>query len=253
METIRAEVDGPVTVVTIVRPEVRNAVDPSTARALVEAFERFEADPASSVAVLTGAGGTFCAGFDLTSLAQGGPFLSETGPSPMGPARMVLTKPVLAAVEGYAVGGGFELSLWCDLRIAARDAVFGVFNRRFGIPLVDLGTVRLPRLIGLSRAMDLILTGRAVGGEEAFDMGLVNRLVESGGAFSAAVELAQDLARLPQTCLRNDRMSALEQWGMGLDEAMRNELRHGLESIASGELAAGAQRFASGEGRHGEP
>jgi enoyl-CoA hydratase len=253
METVRYVVDGPVAVVTIDRPEVRNAVDPPTARALVEAFERFESDPAASVAVLTGAGSTFCAGFDLKALAGGEPFLIETGPSPMGPARMELGKPVIAAVEGYAVGGGFELALWCDLRVAARDAVFGVFNRRFGVPLVDLGTVRLPRLIGQSRAMDIILTGRPVSGEEAFDIGLGNRLVETGQALSSAVALAGELAGLPQTCLRNDRLSALEQWGMPFDQAMGNELRHGMESIAAGELTAGAERFASGAGRHGTP
>jgi enoyl-CoA hydratase len=252
METVRYEAEGPVVVVTIDRPEVRNAVDPSTARALVDAFERFDAEASASVAVLTGAAGTFCAGFDLKSLAGGAAFLSETGPSPMGPARMQLGKPVVAAVEGYAVGGGFELALWCDLRVAARDAVFGVFNRRFGVPLVDMGTVRLPRLIGHSRAMDLILTGRGVTGEEAFDIGLANWLVEPGRAVDAAVELARDLARLPQACLRHDRASAIEQWGMSFDEAMRNEYRHGMASIEAGEMAAGAERFAAGAGRHGE-
>ena len=252
METVRYEADGPVVVVTIDRPEVRNAVDPPTAEALVEAFERFDTDPAPRVGVLTGAGGTFCAGFDLKALAGGGPFLAETGRSPMGPARMQLGKPVIAAVEGYAVGGGFELALWCDLRVAARDSVFGVFNRRFGVPLVDLGTVRLPRLIGQSRAMDLVLTGRAVQGEEAFDIGLANRLVEPGDALTAAVDLARQLARLPQTCLRNDRLSVLEQWGIPFEDAVRNEFRHGLASFGSGEAASGAARFASGAGRHGE-
>jgi enoyl-CoA hydratase len=252
MEAVRYEADGPVVVVTIDRQAVRNAVDPPTAGALVEAFERFDADPSVSVAVLTGAGGTFCAGFDLKSLAGGGPFLAEMGPSPMGPARMQLGKSVVAAVEGYAVGGGFELALWCDLRVSARDAVFGVFNRRFGVPLVDLGTVRLPRLIGHSRAMDLILTGRGVSGEEAFDMGLANRLVEPGVALDAAVELARDLARFPQVCLRSDRLSAIEQWGMAFDDAMRNEYRHGMEALSGGEFALGAERFAAGAGRHGE-
>jgi enoyl-CoA hydratase len=252
MDTVRYEPQGHVVVVTIDRPDIRNAVDPATAAALVEAFQRFDADPALSVAVLTGAGGTFCAGFDLKSLADGGAFLAEAGPSPMGPARMVVGKPVLAAVEGYAVGGGFELALWCDLRVAARNAVFGVFNRRFGVPLVDLGTVRLPRLIGHSRAMDLILTGRAVSGEEAFEMGLANRTVDPGEALGAALELAQGLARLPQACLRNDRLSAIEQWGLPFEEAVRNEIRHGIATIASGEAGAGAGRFASGAGRHGE-
>jgi enoyl-CoA hydratase len=252
MATVRYEVEGPVVVITIDRPEVRNAVDPTTASALVEAFQRFDADPEESVAVLTGAGGTFCAGFDLKSLARGGPFLSETGPSPMGPARMQLSKPVVAAVEGYAVGGGLELALWCDLRVAARDAVFGVFNRRFGVPLVDGGTVRLPRLIGHSRAMDLILTGRAISAEEGFDAGLVNRLVGSGSALEAAMGLARDLANLPQTTLRNDRLSTLEQWGLPFNEALRNEFRHGMESMGSSDMAEGAERFASGAGRHGE-
>src|SRR5437667_1337184 len=214
METVRDEADGPVVVVTIDRPEVRNAVDPPTAEALVEAFERFDADPAPRVGVLTGAGRTFCAGFDLKALAGGGPFLAETGRSPMGPARMQLGKPVIAAVEGYAVGGGFELALWCDLRVAARGSVFGVFNRRFGVPLVDLGTVRLPRLIGQSRAMDLVLTGRPVEADEAFDIGLVNRLVEPGQALATSLALAQQLAALPQATMRHDRLSALEPWGL---------------------------------------
>jgi enoyl-CoA hydratase/carnithine racemase len=252
MDAVRYEADGPVAVVTIDRQAVRNAVDPPTAQGLVEAFERFDADPSANVAVLTGAGGTFCAGFDLKSLAGGVPFLAEAGPSPMGPARMQLGKPVVAAVEGYAVGGGFELALWCDLRVVASDAVFGVFNRRFGVPLVDMGTVRLPRLIGHGRAMDLILTGRGVTGEEAFDIGLANRLVEPGGALDAAMELARELARFPQACLRNDRQSAIEQWGMTFEDAMRNEFRHGMESIGAGETAAGAERFAAGAGRHGD-
>jgi enoyl-CoA hydratase len=252
VESVRYEADGQVVVVTIDRPEVRNAVDPVTAEALVEAFERFDGDAGLSVAVLTGAGGMFCAGFDLKSLSRGGLFLDETGRSPMGPARMQLGKPVIAAVEGYAVGGGFELALWCDLRVAARNAVFGVFNRRFGVPLVDLGTVRLPRLIGQSRAMDLILTGRAVGAEEAFDMGLVNRLVEEGEVLAAGVALAKELASLPQTAMRHDRSSALEQWGLTFEEAMKNEFHHGIASIESGESAEGAGSFAKGAGRHGE-
>jgi enoyl-CoA hydratase len=253
MSTVRYEVEGPVAVVTIDRPEVRNAVDPATAMGLVDAFTRFELDTGTAAAVLTGAGGTFCAGFDLKSLAQGGPFLSESGHSPMGPARMKLSKPVIAAVEGYAVGGGLELSLWCDLRVAALDAVLGVFNRRFGVPLVDGGTVRLPRMIGQSRAMDLILTGRALPAEEAFDWGLVNRLVPKGEALEAAVGWARELAGLPQAALRNDRLSALEQWGIGFDEAIRNEFRHGMASLSGGHAAQGAERFASGAGRHGEP
>jgi enoyl-CoA hydratase len=252
MDAVRFEADGPVAVVTIDRPEVRDAVDPDTAAALVAAFDRFDRDARLSVAVLTGAGGTFCAGFDLKALARtGGPKVSEEGASPMGPVRMVLGKPVLAAVEGFAVGGGFELALWCDLRVAARDATFGLFNRRFGVPCIDLGTVRLPRLIGHSRAMDLLLTGRAVPAHEAFDIGLVNRLVEPGRALEEAVGLARELATFPQTALRNDRLSAIEQWGLPFGEAMRVELRHGLETIASGEALSGAERFAGGDGRHG--
>jgi enoyl-CoA hydratase len=252
MGAIEMRTDGPVAVVTIDRPEVRNAVDPSTSDALVEAFEAFDADRSLAVAVLVGAGGTFCAGFDLKALAGGARFrVGTTGRSPMGPAGMRLGKPVLAAVEGYAVGGGFELALWCDLRVAARDATFGVLNRRFGVPLVDGGTVRLPRLIGHSRAMDLILTGRAVGAQEAFEIGLVNRLAEPGRALEEALELAHALAALPQAALRGDRRSAIEGWGLGEDEALANELRHGMEALASGEALAGAERFASGEGRHG--
>ncbi len=250
--TVRTETDGPVAVVTIDRPEVRNAVDPATAAGLVETFQAFDADAAAYVGVLTGAGGTFCAGFDLKALSAGAPFsLMEDGPSPMGPARMVLTKPVIAAVEGYAVGGGFELALWCDLRVAAENAVFGVFNRRFGVPLVDGGTVRLRRLIGHSRAMDLILTGRPIHAGEAFDVGLVNRLAEPGTALAIAVDLAREIAAHPQTTVRTDRLSAYEQWGLSFGEALRNETRRGLESLASGEGAGGVGRFASGAGRHG--
>jgi len=253
MSTVLFETDGEVAVVTINRPEVRNAVDAPTAAALAEAFRRFDADEGLAVAVLTGAGGTFCAGADLKAVAAGqGRRISEDGvEGPMGPSRMLLSKPVLAAVEGYAVAGGLELALWCDLRVAARDAVFGVFCRRWGVPLIDLGTVRLPRLIGHSNAMDLILTGRGVSGEEALRMGLANRLVERGGARGAAVELAHQLARFPQRCLRADRLSAYEQWAMPFEEAMRNEFRGGAEVIRSGETLAGAARFAAGAGRHG--
>jgi len=252
--TIRVEVDGAVAVVTIDRPEVRNAVDRRTASALVEAFEAFDADPALRVAVLTGAEGTFCAGADLKALAAGqAPAVTAEGPSPMGPVRMRLGKPVLAAVEGHAVGGGLELALWCDLRIAATDAVFGLFNRRFGVPLVDLGSVRLPQLVGASRALDLILTGRPVGAEEALAMGLVNRLVPRSEALEEAVRLARALCEAPQTALRNDRLAAYEGLGLPYEEAWRNELRRGLATIASGETADGAGRFAGGSGRHGQP
>jgi enoyl-CoA hydratase/carnithine racemase len=254
VSSVRVEHDGPVTVVTIDRPRVRNAVDPATSADLVDAFKAFDADGDRYVAILTGAGGTFCAGFDLKALASGASFLPAKGErSPMGPARLLLGKPVIAAVEGYAVGGGFELALWCDLRVAARDAVFGVFNRRFGVPLVDGGTIRLPRLIGLGRAMDLILTGRGVSGDEALAFGLVSRLAEPGRSLEEALTLAGEVARHPQTTLRNDRLSAYEQWPLPFEEAMANELRRGLASIASGESAAGARGFATGAGRHGRP
>ena len=239
--------------VTINRPDVRNAVDSATAAALATAFKEFEADDALCAAVLTGAGGTFCAGADLREVAEGRrATVEENGPGPMGPTWLQLSKPVIAAVEGHAVAGGLELALWCDLRVAARDAVFGVFNRRFGVPLIDLGTVRLPRMIGHGRALDLVLTGRAVSGEEALQMGLVNRLVERGEALAAALELAHTLAAFPQHGLRADRMSVYEQWSLPWEEARRNELKHGLQVLASGESRAGAQRFASGVGKHGK-
>ena len=252
--TLRVTVGGPVTVVTIDRPEVRNAVDSATAAALRQAFEDFEADSDARVAVLTGAGGHFCAGADLKAMAAGDRRpVPDDGPGPMGPTRTTLSKPVIAAVEGYAVAGGLELALWCDLRVAAEGAVLGVFCRRFGVPLVDLGTVRLPRLIGHSRAMDLILTGRAVPADEALGMGLVNRVVHDGRALEAAVALAGDLAALPQHCLRSDRQSVLEQWGMTEGEAAVNEARRGRQVIASGEARQGAAHFAGGAGRGGEP
>jgi enoyl-CoA hydratase len=252
--TVRVEHDGPVSIITIDRPERRNAVDGATARALADAFRAFEADDARSVAVLTGAGGTFCAGADLAAmLDETGNTMSDEGDGPMGPTRMVLDKPVIAAVEGYAVAGGLELALWCDLRVAARDAIFGVFCRRWGVPLIDGGTVRLPRLIGQSHALDLILTGRGVSGEEARQIGLANRLSEPGRALEDATALAHELARLPQTCLRNDRHSTYEQDGRSLDDALANEWRHGRASIAAPEVGDGLRRFAAGEGRHGAP
>jgi enoyl-CoA hydratase len=244
--------EGRVVVVTIERPDVRNAVDAPTALALTAAFERFAADDGADVAILTGAGGTFCAGYDLRSLAEGqARELSDAGPAPMGPSRMLLPKPVIAAIEGYAVAGGLELALFCDLRVAARGSVMGVFCRRFGVPLVDLGTIRLPRLIGHSRAMDLILTGRPVEAREALEIGLVNRVTEAGGALAVALELAKNLSALPQAALRNDRLSAIEQWDLPLDAAIRNELRYGRETLASGQSRGGARRFAGGAGRHG--
>jgi enoyl-CoA hydratase len=250
---VRYEVRGPVAVVTIDRPQRRNAVDAPTAAGLVEAFRAFDSDEALAVAVLTGAGGSFCAGADLKAIAEGqGLNVAEDGDGPMGPTRMKLGKPVLAAIEGHAVAGGLELALWCDLRIAARDAVLGVFNRRFGVPLVDLGTIRLPRLIGQSRALDLILTGRPVGAVEALQLGLVNRVAEPGQALADALELAGQIAAFPQAGLRNDRLSVLEQWGLTGDQAMANELRLGLATLASGESGQGAARFAAGDGRHGQ-
>jgi enoyl-CoA hydratase len=250
--TVRVDDDGPVRIVTIDRPEVRNAVDEPTREALAAAFRAFDEDERASVAILTGAGGVFCAGADLKAFAAGKKRRrTEDGDGPMGPTRMILGKPVIAAVEGYAVAGGLELALWCDLRVAAEDAVFGVFCRRWGVPLIDLGTVRLPRLIGQSHAMDLILTGRGVSGEEALRMGLANRLTAKGEALAGALALARDLAALPQRCLRSDRLSALEQWSLGWREAMLNEFHRGMTVINSGESREGATRFASGAGRHG--
>ncbi|MEV1248286.1 crotonase/enoyl-CoA hydratase family protein [Nonomuraea sp. NPDC049750] len=243
--TVRMEREGQVTTVILSRPEVRNAVDRKTADALVDAFRAFEESDAA-VAVLWGEGGTFCAGADLKTLDN---HVGEDGDGPMGPTRMRLSKPVIAAVAGHAVAGGLELALWCDLRVAEEDAVFGVFCRRFGVPLIDGGTVRLPRLIGTSRAMDLILTGRPVGAREAYEMGLANRVVPTGTARRQAEELAREIAGFPQTCLRGDRLSALEQDGLPEREAMRNELRHGLVSLP--DAVGGAARFAAGAGRHG--
>ena len=250
--TVNVSAVGRVAVIELARPECRNAIDAATAAALVRAFRAFDADPALDVAVLTGAGGHFCAGADLKAVAAGDLLrVAPDGDAPLGVSRLRLTKPVIAAVEGYAVAGGLELALWCDLRVAASTAIFGVFCRRFGVPLVDLGTIRLPRLIGHSRAMDLILTGRAVGAEEALAMGLANRVVAPGEARAAAIELAAAIARHPQQCLRHDRLSALEQWDLTEAEAIANEIRHGRVALDSGETASGAQRFAAGFGRHG--
>lgn len=249
---MRVEDVGPVRVVTLDRPERRNAVDRATAEALAAAFREFDSDESLSVAVLTGAGGTFCAGADLAAVAAGDPNRVEAdGDGPMGPTRLALGKPVIAAIEGYAVAGGLELALWCDLRVAAQDAVLGVLCRRLGVPLIDLGTVRLPRLIGHGRAMDLILTGRPVGADEALAMGLVSRVVPPGTALDHAVTLARELAALPQQCLRSDRMSAIEQWDLDVEAATANELRRGRQVLAGGETAEGARRFADGAGRHG--
>ena len=244
--------DDRIQIVTINRPRVRNAVDRATAEELAEAFRNFDKDDAADVAILTGASGNFCAGADLKARSTGdGNHISGDGDGPRGPTRMLLSKPVIAAVEGYAVAGGIELALWCDLRVAASNAVFGVFCRRFGVPLVDLGTIRLPRLIGLSHALDLILTGRGVSGEEALRMGLANRLTEPGNALEGALMLARTIASFPQLCMRSDRLSVYEQWSRDWDSAMRNEFRRGSEVVASGETRSGASRFAGGEGRHG--
>lgn len=253
MSVVEFATEGDIAIVTINRPDARNAVDRPTAAALADAMRRFDGDGALLVAILTGAGGTFCAGADLKAVATDrGNRVTPSGDGPMGCTRMLLSKPVIAAVEGYAVAGGLELALWCDLRVAARDATFGVYCRRFGVPLVDGGTIRLPRLIGMSRAMDMILTGRGVSGEEAFAIGLANRIVEPGNALAAARELAGRIAGFPQRCMRSDRMSAYEGWGLGLEDAVKNEYRHGIETINSGETRAGAERFASGVGRHGK-
>lgn len=256
---MEVEVERQVPVYTVIlnRPEVRNAIDPKTAGLLAEAFREFARDEESRVAVLWGAGGTFCAGADLKSLARDpGSWTGRLRPDvddegPLGPTRMLLPKPVIAAVSGYCVAGGFELALWCDLRVAEEDAVFGFFDRRFGVPLIDGGTCRLPRLIGLSRALDLILTGRPVEAREAFEMGLVNRLVPQGKAREEAEELARRLASFPQLCMLKDRLSAYHSLDMGLREALAFEFRGGMEVIGSGEPFGGAARFVSGEGRHG--
>ncbi|WP_290584722.1 crotonase/enoyl-CoA hydratase family protein [Alicyclobacillus sp.] len=246
---------GRVCTVILNRPEVRNAIDRDTARALADAFRAFEADDALDVAVLWGAGGHFCAGADLKALAAGrGNDLNVdmTRDGPLGPTRMALSKPVIAAVSGYAVAGGLELALWCDLRVVERTAVFGVFCRRFGVPLIDGGTQRLPRLIGMSRAMDLILTGRPVGAKEAYDIGLANRLVEPGQARMEAERLAEALAAFPQGCLRSDRLAVYAGLGQDLAEGMRREFQFGARVLAGEDALAGAARFCDGEGRHGQ-
>jgi enoyl-CoA hydratase len=255
-DAVLVERDGPVTIVSINRPHCRNAVDGLTARKLYDTFLAFDADNDASVAVFTGTGGFFCAGADLKAVAVGDINKKrEVGGhntiAPMGPSRLRLSKPVIAAIEGFAVAGGMELALWADMRVVAEDATFGIFCRRFGVPLIDLGTIRLPRLIGHSQATDLILTGRPVGGPEALRMGLANRLVAKGEARAEAIGLAHEIARFPQTCLRADRLSALRQWDLAEEDAIANEMRGGLEVIASGETLAGATRFASGAGRHG--
>jgi len=256
MSTVSVERDAEIWIVTLNRPAARNAVDGPTAKLLVDAFRAFDADADAKVAILRGCGEHFCAGADLKAVAKGDREKKrEVGGhntmAPMGPSRLRLSKPVIAAVEGFAVAGGMELALWADMRVVAEDATFGIFCRRFGVPLIDLGTIRLPRLIGHSQAIDLILTGRPVGGPEALRMGLANRLVPKGETRAHAVALAKDIARFPQTCMRADRLSALRQWDLSEEEAIANEMRGGLEVIASGETLSGATRFASGKGRHG--
>jgi enoyl-CoA hydratase len=257
MAKVAVEKEGAITIVSIDRfAEARNAVDPETAVLLREAFLAFDADAGQSVAILTGRGGTFCAGYDLKVAAGRTPGAAPPslggaeGPGPMGPSRFLLSKPVIAAVEGYAVAGGLELALWCDLRVASQSAKFGVFCRRWGVPLIDGGTVRLPRLIGHSRALDMILTGREVGAREAYDWGLANRVVPQGEALTAAVALAQQIAKFPQTCMRSDRRSSYEQWSMEVAQALVNEARCGMPALLA-ETQSGAARFASGKGRGG--
>ncbi len=251
--TVRFDTDARCAIITIDRPHVRNAVDGPTSQLLADAFRRFDADDQLDVAILTGAGSTFCAGADLKAVSTGGGNrVGLDGDGPMGPTRMLLGKPVVAAIEGHAVAGGLELALWCDMRVAARDAVFGVYCRRWGVPLIDGGTIRLPRLIGHSHALDLILTGRGVSGDEAKSMGLANRLTEPGEALAGALELAHGLSRFPQRCLRSDRTSSYRQWALDLDGALREETWLGREVIRSGETQAGASRFAAGAGRHGD-
>lgn len=241
--------------VGIDRYEARNAVDGPTAAELAEAFRRFDSNDDLRVAVLHGVGGEFCAGADLKAMSEDPSRMNRVAPDgdgPMGPTRMVLTKPVIAAIEGHAVAGGLELALWCDLRVADPNATLGFYDRRWGVPLIDGGTVRLPRLIGHSRALDLLLTGRPVSAKEAHEMGLVNRISTEGKALEEAVELAIEVARFPQACVRSDRLSSYQQWDLGIDAAMANEFRLGVETISSGETEAGAKRFASGKGRHGQ-
>ena len=253
---VHYQVDGPVVVITLDRPEVANAIDRPTAAALADAFRRFDADTALAVAVLAGANGKFCCGADLKARRSGDPermtLVTPDGDGPVGPTRMLLDKPVIAAVEGHAVAGGLELAAWCDLRVAAEDAVFGVFCRRWGIPLMDGGTVRLARLIGHSHALDLILTGRGVSGEEALRRGLANRLVPPGRALPEAVALAHEIASRPQAALRSDRRSSYEQWSLALEEALANEYRHGMATVRTGELFGGLERYASGGWRRGD-
>lgn len=254
MDNVSVELVDGIFIVTIQRPQVKNAVDGPTAMELADAFRRFEQDENALIAILTGAGENFCSGADLKAIASGQQpnSIGIDGDGPMGPTRMLLSKPVIAAISGYAVAGGMELALWCDLRVMEESAVMGVFCRRWGVPLIDGGTVRLPRLIGQSRALDLILTGRPVGADECLKIGLVNRVVPDGKALASAIELAKSICQFPQMCMNNDRMSVYQQESMDFSDAMKNEFRLGLDVIQSGETFNGAKTFASGKGRHGD-
>ncbi len=250
---VRVEKKGNITTVIMDNPEVKNAVDGPTAAELAKAFKDFEKDENARVAVLWGTGGSFCAGANLKAVVKGhGNKITKTGDGPMGPTRMLLSKPVIAAIAGHAVAGGLELAIWCDLRVVERNAIFGVFSRRFGVPLIDGGTFRLPRLIGLSRALDMILTGRKINAEEALNIGLANYIVEEGQSRIETEKLAEKISKFPQICMRNDRLAAYEQFGMDIKSALENEYSHGLKALESGETLSGAKRFANGEGRHGE-
>ncbi|MHA1148654.1 MAG: crotonase/enoyl-CoA hydratase family protein [Promethearchaeota archaeon] len=250
---IKVEKNYPVCTIIIDNPEVKNAVDRETAQQLADAFRKFEKDEQALVAVLWGANGTFCAGANLKAIAEGsGNRIEKEGDGPMGPSRMILSKPVIAAVSGYAVAGGLELAVWCDLRVVEESAIFGVFCRRFGVPLIDGGTVRLPRLIGLSRAMDMILTGRPVNAQEAYEIGLANRIVEDGTSKAEAEKLALEIAQFPNICMKNDRLSVYEQFGMKLDDAIKNEFDYGIKTLSSGEFLVGSKEFIKGKGKHGK-
>jgi enoyl-CoA hydratase len=250
--TVHIEIEDPIYTIIIDNPKVKNAVDGSTAKKLAEAFRKFEGDSKADVAVLCGANGTFCSGANLKAIAEGiGNRIEKDGDGPMGPTRMKLSKPVIAAVAGYAVAGGLELALWCDLRVVEKSAIFGVFSRRFGVPLIDGGTVRLPRLIGLSRALDMILTGRPVNADEAYLWGLANRIVEDGQSRKEAENLAREIVKFPKVCMRNDRISTYLQFGLNVEDAMVNEFEYGLKTLESGEFLEGSKEFTQGKGKHG--
>jgi len=250
---IEIEKNYPIITVVIDNPDVRNAIDRSSAQKLANAFREFENDEDALVAVLWGSGGNFCAGANLKAISEGYPNrIEKEGDGPMGPTRMFLSKPVIAAIAGYAVAGGLELALWCDLRVVEKSTIFGVFCRRFGVPLIDGGTIRLPRLIGLSRALDMILTGRAVNADEALNWGLANRVVEDGESRKEAEKLAREIATFPKVCMRNDRLSVYEQFGMSLNQALQNEFQYGLDTLSKGEFLEGSKQFTEGKGKHGE-